>query len=187
MSGRHAGRPLLKLRAVQFRKPTLREWLVGVEIRRIDTKPCSEGLNTGAARREFVEAAEAGEGFGLRTADHQRQTRQNGEMPRIAPILPRAVFDIGVVSDRFFKSRLYREYDLSNARRKVAPLWWNCPPAPGPAALAETATLAAARRWCSAGRYSSRYGCGRCPPRLYRRHRPTRHPPSYPPRRERPL
>src|ERR1700692_3729774 len=43
-------------------------------------------------------------------------------MPRIAPMPPRAVLDIGVVSDRVFKSRLYGEYDLGNARRKVASL-----------------------------------------------------------------
>src|SRR5947207_14218908 len=43
-------------------------------------------------------------------------------MLRIAPMLPRAVFDIGVVSDRVFKSRLYREYDFGNARRKVPSL-----------------------------------------------------------------
>lgn len=53
---------------------------------------------------------------------HQRQTRQNGEMPRIAPMLPRVVLDIGIVGDRVFKSRLHREYDLGNARRKVASL-----------------------------------------------------------------
>src|ERR1700732_5526452 len=99
-----------------------REWLVGIEVRRIDTEPCSERFDAGAARRELVERAEAGKGFGFRAAYHQRQTRQNGEMPRIAPMLPRAVFDIGIVSDRVFKSRLYREYDLGNARRKVASL-----------------------------------------------------------------
>src|SRR3954467_6464671 len=43
-------------------------------------------------------------------------------MPRIAPMLPRTVFDICVVSNRVFKSRLYREYDLGNARRKIASL-----------------------------------------------------------------
>src|SRR6202030_1444661 len=43
-------------------------------------------------------------------------------MPRVAPMLPRAVFDIGIVTDRVFKSRLYRENDLGNARRKVASL-----------------------------------------------------------------
>src|SRR5437762_7490846 len=51
-----------------------------------------------------------------------RQTRQNGEMPRIAPILARAVFDIGVVVDRVLKSRLYGKNDFGNARRKVASL-----------------------------------------------------------------
>src|ERR1700675_3073834 len=98
------------------------KWLVGVEVGGIDTKPCSERFDAGAACRELVERAEAGKGFGFRAADHQRQTRQNGEMPRIAPMLPRAVFDIGVVSDRVFKSRLYREYDLGNARRKAPSL-----------------------------------------------------------------
>src|SRR6516162_2286311 len=43
-------------------------------------------------------------------------------MPRIAPMLPRAVLDIGIVGDRVFKSRLYREYDLGNARRTIASL-----------------------------------------------------------------
>src|ERR1700751_4110335 len=43
-------------------------------------------------------------------------------MPRIAPMLPRAVLDIGIVGDRVFESRLYREYDLGNARRKIASL-----------------------------------------------------------------
>src|ERR1700730_5837371 len=99
-----------------------REWLVGIEFRRIDTEPCSERFDAGAACREFVERAKAGKGFGFRAAYNQGQTRQNGEMPRIAPILPRAGFDIGVVSDRIFKSRLYREYDVGNARRKVASL-----------------------------------------------------------------
>ena len=51
VSGRHAGRPLLKLRAVQFSKQMLRERLVGVEIRRIDTKPCSEGQYWSALSR----------------------------------------------------------------------------------------------------------------------------------------
>ena len=37
-------------------------------------------------------------------------------------MLPHAVFDIGAGSDRIFKSRLYREYDVGNARRKVASL-----------------------------------------------------------------
>src|SRR3984893_7016152 len=99
-----------------------RERLVGIEVRRIDTEPCSERFDAGAACRELIERAEAGKGFGFRAAYHQRQTRQNGEMPRIASMLPRAVFDIGVVSDRVFKSRLYGEYDLGNARRKVASL-----------------------------------------------------------------
>src|SRR3984893_7615470 len=97
-----------------------REWLVGIEVRRIDTEPFSERFDAGAARRELVERAEAGKGFGCRAAYHQRQTRQNGEMPRIAPMLPRAVLDIGIVGDRVFKSRLYREYDLGSARRKIA-------------------------------------------------------------------
>ena len=120
VAGLYAGRPLLELRAVEFRKEMFRKRLVEIEFRCIDTKPCSERLDTGASCRELVEPAEAGEGFGFRTAYHQRQTRQNGEMPRIAPILARAVFDIGVVVDGVFKSRLYREYDFGNARRKVA-------------------------------------------------------------------
>jgi len=99
-----------------------RERLVGIEVRRIDAEPCSERFDAGEARRELVEHAEAGKGFGFRAAYHQRQTRQNGEMPRIAPMLPRAVLDIGIVGDRVFKSRLYREYDLGNARRKIASL-----------------------------------------------------------------
>jgi hypothetical protein len=99
-----------------------RERLVGIEVRRIDTEPCSERFDAGAACRELVERAEAGKGFGFRAAYHQGQTRQNGEMPRIAPMLPRAVLDIGVVGDCVFKSRLYREYDLGNARRKIASL-----------------------------------------------------------------
>jgi len=99
-----------------------REWLVGIEVRRINTEPRSERFDAGAACRELVEHAEAGKGFGFRAAYHQRQTRQNGEMPRIAPMLPRAVLDIGIVGDRVFKSRLYREYDLGNARRKIASL-----------------------------------------------------------------
>ena len=37
-------------------------------------------------------------------------------------MLPGAVLDIGIVGDRVFKSRLYREYDLGNARRKIASL-----------------------------------------------------------------
>src|ERR1700730_15903541 len=99
-----------------------RERLVGIEVRRIDTDPCRESFDACAACRKLVEHTEAGKGFGFRAAYHQRQTRQNGEMPRIAPMLPRAVLDIGVVSDRVFKSRLYREYDLGNARRKIASL-----------------------------------------------------------------
>src|SRR5215470_16329763 len=43
-------------------------------------------------------------------------------MPRIAPMLPRAVLDIFIAGDRVFKSRLYRKYDLGNARRKIASL-----------------------------------------------------------------
>src|SRR5215469_7576693 len=43
-------------------------------------------------------------------------------MPRIAPVLPREVLDIAIVGDRVFKSRLYREYDLGQARRKIASL-----------------------------------------------------------------
>src|SRR5947207_10632543 len=43
-------------------------------------------------------------------------------MPRIAPMLPRAALDIRIVSDRVFKPRLDREYDLGNTRRKVASL-----------------------------------------------------------------
>src|SRR5215469_1207259 len=122
VSGRYAGRPLLELRAFRFRQEMFRERLVGVEIRRIDIEPRSDRLDTGAACREFGERAEASKSFRFRAADHQRQPRQDGEMPRIAPMLPRAVFDIGVVSDRVFKSSLYREDDLSNAGRKVAPL-----------------------------------------------------------------
>src|SRR6516164_4373138 len=99
-----------------------RERLIGIEVRRIDTEPCSERFDAGAACRELVERVEAGKGFGFRAAYHQRQTRQNGEMPRIAPMLPRAVLDIGIVGHRVFKSRLYREYDLGNARRKIASL-----------------------------------------------------------------
>ena len=76
-------------------------------IHRIDTEPCSERFDAGAACRELVEHAEAGKGFGLRAADHQRQTRQDGEMLRIAPIPARAALDIRVVGDRVFKSRLY--------------------------------------------------------------------------------
>src|SRR5215469_12058057 len=99
-----------------------REWLVGIEVRQIDTEPCRERVDAGAACREFVERVEAGKGFGFRAAYHQRQTRQNGEMPRIAPMLPGAVLDIVIVGDRVFKSRLYREYDLGNAGRKIASL-----------------------------------------------------------------
>ena len=99
-----------------------RERLVEIEVRRIDTEPCSEPFDAGTACRELVEHLEAGKGFGFRAAYHQRQARQNGEMPRIAPMLPRAVLDIGIVGDRVFKSRLYREYDLGNARRKIASL-----------------------------------------------------------------
>src|SRR3984893_17647117 len=96
-----------------------RERLVGIEVRRIDTEPFSERFDAGAARRALVERAEGGKGVGLRAGYHQRQTRQNGWMPEIAPMLPRAVLDIGIVGDRIFKSRLYREYDLGNARRKI--------------------------------------------------------------------
>src|SRR5215472_10955270 len=96
--------------------------LVGIEVRRVDAEPCSERLDAGAAGCELVESVEARVGVGFRAAYHQGQTRQDGEMPRIAPMLPRAVFDIGIVGDRVFKSRLYREYDLGNARRKIASL-----------------------------------------------------------------
>src|SRR5215468_9273546 len=43
-------------------------------------------------------------------------------MPRITPMLPRPVLDIGIVGGPVFKSRLYREYDLGNARRKITSL-----------------------------------------------------------------
>src|SRR5215472_1951239 len=65
---------------------------------------------------------EARVGFGFRAAYHQRQTRQDGDMPGITPVLPRAVLDIGVVIDRVFESRLYREDDVGSAGRKVPPL-----------------------------------------------------------------
>ena len=85
-----------------------RERFVGVQIRRIDTQPRGECLDTGAARcRKRVEFVQAGKGFGFGAADHQGQTRQDGEMPRIAPMPARAALDIGIVSDRVFKSRLY--------------------------------------------------------------------------------
>ena len=64
-------RPLLELRAVQFRKEMFRERLVGIEIRRIDIEPRRERFDTGAARREFVERAEARKGFGFRAAYHR--------------------------------------------------------------------------------------------------------------------
>jgi hypothetical protein len=48
-----------------------RERLVGIEVCRIDTEPGGERFDTGAACRELVERAEAGEGLGFRAAYHQ--------------------------------------------------------------------------------------------------------------------
>jgi hypothetical protein len=46
---------LLELRAFQFRQEMFRERLVGIEVRRIDTEPCSERFDAGAACRELVQ------------------------------------------------------------------------------------------------------------------------------------
>src|SRR5215468_9440049 len=113
---------MLELRTVQFRKEMLGKRLVGIEVRRIDAEPCSERLDAGAAGCELVESVEARVGFGFRAAYHQGQTRQDGDMPGITPVLPRAVLDIGVVIERVFESRLYREDDVGSAGRKVSPL-----------------------------------------------------------------
>src|SRR5262249_42647720 len=59
VSGGYASRPLLELRAFQFRQEMFRERLVGIEVRRIDTEPCSERFDAGAACRELVERVEA--------------------------------------------------------------------------------------------------------------------------------
>ena len=88
-----------------------RERLVGVEVRRIDTEPCSERFDAGVACRELVERVEAGKGFGFRAAYHQRQTRQNGEMPRIADTVAAELIAFPLIDGKFS--------DFDQGRRRI--------------------------------------------------------------------